>query len=240
MNITIDVGNSKTKVGIFDDKQNLVQNYTYTNFGMRELNYLIKKFPITKGIIAAVAETPLWEKRSMPIKLLHFTNHTPIPITNAYLTPKTLGLDRLAAAVGAYATAKGENMLVVDIGSAITYDFVSKEGIFIGGNIAPGIRMRLSVLHEMTDKLPSIHYHDEDEVPLLGATTQQAMISGVVKGIAFEVQGYIKELTQKYGDIKVFMTGGQEAVIAKHIAQDLNGDRHLVLKGLNYILEYNQ
>ncbi len=254
MNITIDVGNSKTKVGIFNEQHALVEQYTYSHFGVRELSYLLNRFPITKGIIASVAPSPLLDKRQMlsrhldqqtykkikDLNLLVFTNSTPIPITNGYLTPKTLGLDRLAAAVGAYAATPEENILVVDIGSAITYDFVSKEGIFVGGNIAPGIRMRLTVLHEMTDKLPSLHFEEDHSVPLLGATTTQAMISGVIKGIAFEVEGYIQSLIEGKGAIQIYLTGGQEAIIAQHLKHQVHEDRHLVLKGLNRILEYNQ
>lgn len=160
---------------------------------------------------------------------------TPVPIKLEYRTPHTLGSDRLAAAVGAMNEAPGRNILIVDAGSAITIDFVDSNGTFRGGNISPGVKMRLEALHKFTERLPFID--KEGDTPTIGYDTNTAIRSGVIHGICHEIDGYITDFKNKYPDLLVFLTGGDEKTLINKIKSHIFADRFLVAKGLNYILE---
>ena len=163
------------------------------------------------------------------------TTHTPIEI--AYRTPETLGCDRIAAAVGAWTQQPGHPLLVVDAGTAITYDLVSAHGKFIGGNIAAGIEMRLRALHDHTGRLPLVK--SDGELPLLGYDTQTAIRAGALQGAAYELEGYIAACEAENPGLLVFLTGGDAERLATIIKRAIFVDRNLVPKGLNRILEYN-
>lgn len=170
--------------------------------------------------------------------LRQLTHDTPVPIVNGYSTPATLGMDRLAAAVGAWSMAKGRNILVVDAGTAVTIDFVDASGVYRGGNIAPGIALRLRSLHEHTGRLPMVE--PLGDTPLLGTDTESALRSGAVVGIRNEISGYITELERRYGPLSVFLTGGDAEFFdikgksSTFVAPDL------VLSGLERIYEFNE
>jgi type III pantothenate kinase len=167
--------------------------------------------------------------------LLWFNSTADTPLDIAYRTPGTLGSDRLAAAVGAWDIQPGKNLLVIDAGSAITIDFVSRDGTYHGGNIAPGIKMRLKALHQFTGRLPMVE--KEGDTPTFGYDTETAIRSGVLKGIAHEIDGYIEETRSKYGDIFVFLTGGDENSLKNMIKSRIFADKYLVARGLNRILQ---
>ena len=134
-----------------------------------------------------------------------------------------------------------QNILIIDAGSAITYDFVSDENEFVGGNIAPGIKMRLTMLNRMTKKLPLVDVDENELIPLFGKTTRDAIAAGVVRGIVYEVKGYVRSLNAQINQLTVILTGGNAPYIAnncRNMAFQL--EKHLVLIGLNQILEYNK
>ena len=135
------------------------------------------------NIEAAVVNT--LHRRSQHFVL--FDHNTPVPIINCYDTPQTLGQDRLAAAVGAKSLCPNENLLIIDAGSAITYDFVSDKGEYMGGNIAPGLKMRFTMLQRMTKKLPLVEVEENELIPLFGKNTRDAIAAGVIRGVAYEV-----------------------------------------------------
>ena len=182
--------------------------------------------------------------------VIRFDKSTPLPLEVNYRTPGTLGSDRIAAAVGAWgeapgrnrlaaavgaaSEAPGQNLLVIDAGSAITIDFVGKDGKYNGGNIAPGIKMRLRALHEYTSRLPMVD--KEGDTPTIGYDTETAIRSGVLNGICHEIEGYINEFKQKYCDVLVFLTGGDEKPLKNRIKNCIFADKYLVAKGLNRIL----
>ena len=164
-------------------------------------------------------------------------NTTHIPIGIEYRTPETLGHDRIAAAVGAWTQCPGRPLLVVDAGTAITYDLVSAQGKLMGGNIAAGIGMRLRALHEQTGRLP--HVASDGEVPLVSYNTETAIRSGALQGAAYELEGYITACKEEYPELLVFLTGGDAERLATIIKRSIFVDKNLVPKGLNRILEYN-
>ena len=166
--------------------------------------------------------------------VVRFSSSTPLPLEIGYRTPGTLGSDRIAAAVGAWNEAPGRNLLIIDAGTAITVDFVGKDGKYNGGNIAPGIKMRLRALHEYTSRLPMVD--KEGDTPAIGYDTETAIRSGVINGICHEIEGYINEFKQKYCDLLVFLTGGDEKPLKNRIKNCIFADKYLVAKGLNRIL----
>ena len=189
MNICIDQGNSRTKVALFDKDGKLVKHLMYKQFSSVDVERLFSLYPaLTNSIISSVVNL-----EPALVNVLHrlserfilFDHHTPVPIQNDYESPETLGQDRLAAAVGAATLFPQTDLLIVDAGSAITYDVVTAEGHYLGGNIAPGIKMRFSSLHQLTKKLPLVDVDENSLIPLFGKNTQDAISAGVVRGVAY-------------------------------------------------------
>ena len=170
--------------------------------------------------------------------LTALTPSTPIPLGNAYSTPQTLGMDRIAAAVGAWSMKPGHDILVVDSGTAITYDFISAQGVYLGGNIAPGISLRLKALHEHTGALPLVDAMGE--LLEFGHDTETAIRSGVINGIRHELDGYIAELRSKNALLLVFLTGGDAEYFDIKAKSTTFAVPDLVLRGLSRITEYNE
>jgi type III pantothenate kinase len=169
--------------------------------------------------------------------LIELSHHTPIPIENKYQTPETLGKDRLAAVVGATFLKPDSDILVIDAGTAITYDFIDANKVYWGGNIAPGLNLRLRALHEFTQKLPLVEAKEES--PILGTDTESAIISGALYGIVYEMDGYINHLKIKYPQLSAFLTGGSTFYFDTKLKNAIFAERNLVLIGLNRILQYN-
>lgn len=170
-------------------------------------------------------------------RFVHFDHTSRIPVRIGYHTPHTLGLDRIAAVVGASMECPGQPVLIVDAGTCVTYDLLTADGVFAGGNIAPGIRLRLLAMHEHTGKLPLID--DTGETPEIGFSTETAMRAGATLGVAYEIEGYIARLNEVYPDLFVFLTGGDALKLAAKIKSRIFVNENLVLTGLNRILQEN-
>ncbi|MBQ5722460.1 MAG: type III pantothenate kinase, partial [Bacteroidaceae bacterium] len=166
-----------------------------------------------------------------------FSHETPVPITNRYRSPKTLGADRLAAAVGARSLKPGKDLLIIDAGTCITYEVIDAKGNYWGGNIAPGMQMRLRALNEFTAKLPLVSA--EGNVPGMGYDTETAIRSGVLRGMKYEIEGYIRSMRSKYPKLLVFLTGGDKINFDATIKSIIFADKFIVPRGLNKILDYN-
>lgn len=236
LNLIIDIGNNSTKLFLFSGKQILLHTRKTGN-ATELIDEWSKQYCIRRAIVSTVIDITDEQKRAIEshgYPVLWFNNATRIPIGIKYRTPHTLGSDRLAAAVGAAEEAPGRNLLVIDAGSAITYDIVDKEGNFCGGNIAPGIDMRFKALHEFTSRLPMVD--KEGELPAYGHDTETAIRCGVVRGICHEIDGYINEYREKNGEVFVFLTGGNEKLLIDNIKNRIFADKFLVAKGLNRIL----
>jgi type III pantothenate kinase len=239
MDICIDQGNSRTKIGIFDQGI-LIEQINYERFGTSELTTLLSGFAIKNSIISSVITQnkelieALQRETDFSIELTHQTS---MPIENKYLTPDTLGKDRLAAVVGAAYLKPDTNILVIDAGTAITYDLIDSSNNYLGGNIAPGLSLRLRSLHEFTQKLPLVA--PKTDSPLIGNTTESAILSGALYGIVFEIDGYIDALKIKYPQLSTFLTGGSTFYFDTKLKNAIFAERNLVLIGLNRILQYN-
>lgn len=244
MNLCVDQGNSSLKLGLFKDDV-LISSQVYYSVDEAIISNWLTDHPIKNVIVSSVAN-PNQEIgvlfRDADVHFVELTHLTPLPFVNGYATPETLGKDRLAAVAGASWLMPSADILVIDAGTAITYDFIDANGYYHGGNIAPGIELRTKSLHHFTSRLPYVEPKHEllmKEIPLLGNDTGSAILSGVLYGAVFEIDGYIDRLLLKYPKLSVFLTGGSSIYFVNKLKSRTFADSNLVLIGLNRILRYN-
>ncbi len=243
---TLDAGNTYIKIAFFDENNCLETQYNLTEQQAKIL--LEEKNPIYL-IISSVRNFSedfynfLYYHFGETGKNLFFLNPAlSLPISNMYDTPQTLGMDRLATAVGAWHLFPQKNCLIIDAGTCITYDFLDNQGNFQGGNITLGLEMRLKALHEFTAKLPKIE-KNQTPLTLTGKSTAQAIHNGVVQGIIFEIKGYINAyLTEKQltkDDFCAILCGGDTDFLLSKINFQIFARPNLALWGLYIILKFN-
>ena len=239
MKLIVDIGNSAAKLVAFDGNTPIEQIKT-SGQTLEGLDAFAQKHHFTRGIVGTVTGITSEAEKALDalcFPVMRFTPDTPIPITNRYRTPQTLGADRLAAVVGARELKPDENLLIIDAGTCITYEIVDKMGNYWGGNIAPGMQMRLHALHDFTARLPLV---DADgEVPGMGYDTETAIRAGVLRGMKYEIEGYIKSMRAKFPSLQVFLTGGDRINFDEGIKSMTFTDKYIVPRGLNKILDYN-
>lgn len=237
MNLCVDQGNSSVKAAIFD-KNALIESFVFSENIEDNLKKIIDTYAIRSCILSNVSSFSAAAFLSAHVShFVLFTHETPIPIENHYRTPETLGKDRLAAVIGASWLMPQTDLLVIDAGTAITYDFIDSLGVYHGGNIAPGLNLRLESLHRHTGKLPLVEL--EEKVVFLGNDTQTAIQAGVLYGVVHEIDGYIDTLLLKYPKLCTFLTGGSSIYFVNKLKNRIFAYKNLVLIGLNRILEYN-
>ena len=239
MNLIIDIGNTVAKIAVFDGEEPADIVYD-SNQTLEQLDRMCARYPVKRAIVATVVDfTKEVECRlqALPCPLLRLGADTPLPVENLYETPGTLGYDRMAAVVGACVKMPGKDILVIDAGTCITYEFVDAAGRYHGGNISPGLHMRFNALHRFTGRLPLVEAEGRQE--FLGKNTETAIRAGVLQGIRYEIEGYIRNMKDKYPGLLVFLTGGDEFSFDTNLKSIIFADRFLVLKGLNRILAYN-
>ncbi len=238
MNFIVDVGNSRVKAAIMSEGE-VLEQFAFAALQELELDTILEKYPaVERAIVASTGEDArriikmLCERG---LWVMEMTPSTPVPIRNGYLSPETLGMDRLAAAVGANNIVGGDCM-IVDFGTAITIDFVV-DGEFRGGNISLGMRSRFRALHDYTSRLPECDA--TDEILEIGRTTREAIEQGVMQGITNEIEGYISAFLSKNEKLSIIFTGGDAKFFVKRIKNAIFAKCDLVFCGLNTILEYN-
>jgi len=240
MNLVIDQGNSVSKLAVFNSGE-MLEYLVEKMLDAEILEPLFEKYPdLTNGILSSVSEYHQGVPALLKKKLNNFIildAATPLPIINTYTTKDTLGYDRIADAVGAFTIFPGSNVLIIDAGTAITIDLLTENGEFYGGNISPGLDLRFRALHEFTRKLPEVK--KKTNYPILGKTTEEAILSGVLSGAVFELNGYIDQLSSQFPDLKIILTGGDFKFFDKKLKNSIFAHSNLNLTGLNRILEYN-
>ncbi len=226
------------KYGVFDDER-LIFHGKDEVCELHGIAGKIAPYDTRHGIICSTINLDMAQRAeltSLNPDMAFMDYKTPIPIKNLYKSPQTLGMDRLAAAIGGY-KATGNNTLIIDLGTAITYDFVTKDGEYLGGNISAGMEMRFKALNENTSQLPLV---SPDGVrPSLGDDTETAIRCGVLDGMKYEIEGYIRKFTIKHPNLCVFFTGGDELYFEEEIKRRIFADKFIVMKGLNEVLLYN-
>ncbi|WP_369048967.1 type III pantothenate kinase [Tenacibaculum sp. UWU-22] len=240
MNLIIDVGNTRVKAAVFQNnalKQVLVFNKSKI---ISEVKTIVKKYAITDGIISSVGNITNSKqvKLNQLLPLIDLNAQTKVPFKNLYSTPTTLGVDRIALAAAAVNKFPKKNVLVIDAGTCVTFDFINKDKTYLGGAISPGIRMRYKALHVFTSKLPML----ETGIPesFIGNSTKTAIDSGVVNGICNEIDGVIEQYKKKYPDLTLVLTGGDANFLAKQLKSVIFATPNFILEGLYAILIHNK
>lgn len=237
MNLVIDIGNTSVKAALFSGR---VMKEAHVQ--LSELEELLQKHRVARAIVSKSGENHDAEEvlRQYKVPLMQLHSGLPLPIGITYKTPETLGADRIAGSVGANALFSGKNVLKIDFGTCITYDFINEKNEFEGGAISPGMMMRFKAMHNYTAKLPLVDPMQFTAFELVGHDTAHAMLSGVMNGIKNEVEGIIKEYEARLGSLKVVVTGGDSGLFATLLKSEIFARPYLVLEGLNTILNYNK
>lgn len=236
MNLIVDIGNSSAKAAVFKDKEMLMRKRLGTDL-INDIASIADEYDIKACALSSVGNTTdalvNAVQRIIP-HTLYVKGDTPTPLICDYLTPHTLGSDRLAAAVGAAHCRPATDLLIIDAGTCLTYDYVSADGHYLGGNISLGLGMRLRALKEQTARLPLVNANGD--VPLIGINTDTAIRTGVLKGMEYEIIGYIRSMLHLHPSSRIFLTGGN----GYRFAQEFEVERNdaLVEIGLNCILQY--
>ena len=239
MKLIIDVGNTRVKLAVFeyDTLKNVI--VVDTDKIVLEIKKNILKFPISASIMSCVATISEKTQKEI-IELLDpilLNWETKVPFKNCYRTPKTLGVDRIALAAAAASKYPKKNVLVIDAGTCITFDFINNKNEYLGGAISPGIAMRYKSLHDFTSKLPLLSLGETFN--LIGIDTNTSMHSGVINGVCNEIDGIINQYIKKFNDLTVVLTGGDTYFLAKQLKSGIFAHPNFVLEGLHTVLTYN-
>ena len=240
MNIAIDIGNTRGKCAVFEGDRLLETFFFDKEKIIKEIKEIIKKNIISTGIISNVASVSdkIMEELKTILPFQVVSASSKVPFINLYKTPNTLGVDRIALVAGAVKQFSNKNVLVIDAGTCITFDFVNKKSEYLGGAISPGINMRFHSLNYFTANLPLL---EKEEVGnFIGGNTKESMNSGVVNGVIQEIDGIINQYKKKYMDLTVVLTGGDTNFLSKKLKSSIFANQNFLLQGLNEILIFNK
>jgi type III pantothenate kinase len=240
MNLIIDAGNTRVKVAVFEQSTLIEVLVIDRRKFLSEIKKIVKNHNISNGILSSVSFIP--EKKVERLKyllnLVLLSSSTKVPFINLYETPKTLGVDRIALVSGAVKKFPNKNILIIDAGTCITFDFVNDKSAYFGGAISPGIEMRYKSLHAFTSKLPILEKNYPQN--FIGKNTNESINSGIVNGVTQEIKGVINQYKKKYKDLTVVLTGGDTNFLAKQLKSSIFAHQNFLLEGLNEILIFNK
>lgn len=240
MNLIIDVGNTRVKVAVFEE-DTIVDLVVFDKLKIvSEIKKIIKKYKISAAIASSVAllSPKKIEKLQSLVEIMFVSSTLEIPLQNSYTTPTTLGVDRIALVFGAFVKYPKKNVLIIDAGTCITFDFLTKNGEYLGGAISPGVEMRYKSLHKFTSKLPLLTIHKPES--FVGNSTKESINSGVVNGVIQEIDGVINQYNKKFLDLTVVLTGGDTNFLSKQLKSSIFANQNFLLEGLNEILIFNK
>lgn len=240
MNLVIDIGNTFAKVAVFqgDLLVEMAKESSEKIFLLIEKK--IQKFSIKHAIVFSVSKETqeVVSFLEQSVHVVTMSHELQLPFINSYATPNTLGQDRVALIAAAAHQYQNRNVLVIDAGTCVTYDLLTKEGCYFGGGISPGLQMRFKALHTFTAKLPVIAINEIDYI--IGNTTERSILSGVINGLVYELDGFISEYSTEYKDLTVILTGGDALFLSKRFKNGIFANSNFLLQGLNVILERNK
>ena len=238
MKLVIDIGNTSTKLALFDGKD-VFATSNINECRLKSLQEFVANIEVSSALISSVKEI---NSEILSISDYYkgsiLSENIPVPIKHNYKTPNTLGQDRLVAVIGALSLYPKKDIIVFDAGTCLTIDFVSAKGEYIGGRISPGIEMRYKALHTFTDKLPLVQ--KEKTAPIIGNDTNSSISSGVQQGILAEFNSIISEYRSQKPDTVAVITGGDYFFFEKELKNGIFANPNLVLIGLNEILDFNE
>ncbi len=239
MDLIIDLGNTNKKLALFQHGE-LIDLRQFPILTLKSIRDFMHQHPgIENAILSSVITHPASLTRflSASCNFLELDEKTPLPIKNLYQTPITLGKDRLAAAVAGSNMFPDNNVLVINTGTCITYDFVNENNEYLGGSISPGILMRFKALNTFTGKLPLVSF--DDQLILTGTNTSESILSGVLTGAVAEIEGITSRYQQKYTDLKILLSGGDQKYFDKRLKISIFALPNIVIYGLQQILAFN-
>lgn len=236
--LCFDFGNTRKKVAVFSNSE-LKEAITLQDDAVDTIQQLINKFSPAKSVLSSVVEhnTAIEELLATKTKFHKLSHLTKVAFTTPVGKPETIGADRLALAAAAVHYHAGKNNLVIGLGTCITYNFINKFSEFVGGAISPGLEMRLKALNYYTAKLPLVKA--DSNVPLIGYDTVTNITSGVILGMAKEIDGFITAYRDRFRNFNVLLTGGDMTYLASHLKNKIFADPDLIFKGLYAISEAN-
>ena len=241
MNLVVDVGNTLIKLAVFEGKTQVYKKTVLKSDFDKSLDSIQEDFPAIEQVVLSVVGAFADKSRAKlekKYKVFSLSSQIKVPFTSDYSTPETLGLDRIALVSAAASQYPGKEVLVIDVGTCITYDFLNAEGRYKGGAISPGIDMRYIALNSFTEKLPLL----DANIPqyLTGNSTQTSIHSGVINGVTFEIDGVISQYKQENRDLTVILTGGNAHFLRDRLKNSIFANSNFLLEGLNFLLEHNQ
>ena len=242
MNLIIDIGNTSIKLARFQSSGSILVDITVIeNNNILELQHFLGQLiGIQYAMVSSVTPVPNVLIDFLQKKVPHYISFnltTPLPITNLYATPETLGSDRLAPMVSAQKQFPNQNVLVIDAGTCIKFNLLTAKGEFLGGAISPGLSMRFQALNHYTAKLPLIQ-PDSDYTAFIGNDTKTSILSGVQEGLIGELNHQIGLYQREFPDLMLILTGGDAPFFVNRLKKQIFVDPYIVLRGLNEILEF--
>ncbi len=241
MNLIIDAGNTSAKLAAFSQGRILMQWQVPNDQLLQAVDEAIQTYPgIKQAIIASVAFLNDELLTAIGSKTTLYTLNTELktPFDNQYASPETLGADRIALAAAAVLHYPEKNVLVIDAGTCVTYDLVTKEAAYHGGAISPGLHMRYKALHHYTNRLPELEPADFPDI--IGDSTENSIHSGVINGLCREIDGVIDQYESRYPVLTVILTGGDAQFLSNRLKKAIFAHSNFLLEGLNFLLEYNK
>ena len=237
MNLTLDIGNTQAKLAVFDDKLLEIKCFD-SKYIHDNINDFLKLFPLIKNlIVCSVIDTDL-NFDSYNFQNIHFVSNTSkLPFINLYNTKRSLGNDRIALVSRAAIKFSNQNVLIIDAGSCITYDFINKNNQYLGGAISPGLKMRFKSLNHYTSNLPLVKSLTESID--IGKTTYDSISNGVCSGVNYEIEGFIDQYSSKYKNLTVILTGGDSDFLSKRLKISIFANQNFLLEGLNDLVKLN-
>lgn len=237
--MVIDIGNTLQKLAIFDENGKIIRLFHESKLTVKLLAAVLAQYPIKNTIVSSVGkdDETVMEWLDAHTRFVRFTSDCRLPITLKYATPETLGTDRIANAVGANALFPGCNVLSIMAGTCLVADFVNADGEYLGGSIAPGLQMRFRSLSQFTARLPLVEPRNIDF--LIGDSTQNSILSGVINGMAHEISGMIDHYKKDFGPTKVLISGGDAELLHHSIKKRIFAAQNPTLLGLFKILKLN-
>ncbi|MET0635523.1 MAG: type III pantothenate kinase [Chitinophagaceae bacterium] len=236
--LCFDYGNTRRKVAVFDEDR-IREVLVLEDDNLETLRELVERFRPERSILSSVIDhDPAIETFLSANTRFHKLSHlTKVQMTTPVGKPETIGADRLALTEAAIHFYPGKNNLVIALGTCITYNFINKYGEFLGGGISPGLTMRLKSLNHYTAKLPMVQ--PTANAPLMGYDTASNILSGVILGMAYEIDGFINEYGRKFDNFNVLLTGGDIVHLGSHLKNKIFADPELIFKGLYAISQVN-
>ncbi len=240
MNLIIDVGNTFVKLAVFNNAILIHKEVVEIGSILTHIQSIKEEFqPIRKVILSSVGKLGEFEVAFIKsnFDLLILDSETKLPFSNLYETPKTLGVDRIALVCASVKEFPNKNVLIIDAGTCITYDFVNAKNEYLGGAISPGLGMRYKSLHNLTANLPLLDINRPTTIT--GNSTNTCIHSGVVYGVLKEIDGVIEDYKCNYLDLTVIFTGGDSNFLSKQLKSSIFATSNFLLEGLNFILQFN-